>query len=171
MPCACASCNPEFHGGERNSADAVEVVHAADVLVRDLAREEQFLLEPLHHALVGGNFRLQELQRDGLSGLVVSRFVDVAHASVSRFRKQFVALRERSQIERGELRRVVRRRGFPRRGGGLLRFRHPLGQVGNVVQQQRVVMFVGRSLILVGRQLKLWMVLRGHRSMYLNSFR
>ena len=70
--------------------------------MRDSAGEKQFVLETVHHLLIGSNFRLEKLQRDDFSRLAVARLVHVAHASVARFGKNVVPLgqcRERGGAE------------------------------------------------------------------------
>ena len=72
----------KFHGSVGDSADAVEFVYPADILVSDFSREKELVLEPVHHRLVRGDFRLQEFQGDSLARFAVARFVNVAHAAV-----------------------------------------------------------------------------------------
>ena len=81
----------EFHRDVGHAAGAVELVHAADVLVGNLARQAKLVLEALHRALVGGDFRPEDFQRHQLAGLAVARLVHDAHAAAADFAQQVVA--------------------------------------------------------------------------------
>ena len=54
-----------LHRQEAASVGIAEVVDAADVLVRDLARDAEFVVKLRETAVVDGGARGQELQRDG----------------------------------------------------------------------------------------------------------
>src|SRR6202034_1028398 len=87
----------KLHRGVGNRTDAVEFVDAADVLVRDLAGEQQLVLESLDHGLIGGDFRFQELERYPFARFAIAGFIDIAHAALSGFGKNLIALRQRSK--------------------------------------------------------------------------
>ena len=75
----------ERHGDELDAVDLAELVNADDVLVRDLARQQELLLEAaLEHRGrrgVRGHFRPDHLERDDDAELGVPRLVDGPHAA------------------------------------------------------------------------------------------
>ena len=72
-----------LHREERQAVDLADVVHAADVLVRDLAREPHLGVELREPHRVGLERRRQELQRDRLPELEVVGAVDLAHPALA----------------------------------------------------------------------------------------
>ena len=54
-----------LHGEERLAVDLADVVDAADIRMRDLARDADFVAETLDRRFVLGGFFGQKLQRDG----------------------------------------------------------------------------------------------------------
>ncbi len=73
------------HRDVLEAVDLADVVDADDVLVGDLAGEQQLLLEPLlehpRRARVGGHFGADHLERHRHAQLFVPRLVDGAHAA------------------------------------------------------------------------------------------
>ena len=87
----------ELHRRVGNAVDAVELVDAAHILVRDLAGEQKFALESVDHGPIGGDFRFQEFQGDDLARLAVARLVDLSHGAASGFAQNVVTLPEQRQ--------------------------------------------------------------------------
>src|SRR5215469_15535530 len=69
----------EIHGDELDSVGLAQVKDSNDVFVRDLARENQFLLEPPHHFRIAGKIRTNQLEGHRAVELLVVRLVDGAH--------------------------------------------------------------------------------------------
>ena len=73
------------HRDVLDAVDLAEVVNADDVLVRDLPRQEQFLLEAPLDVLRGGripsHFRPDDLEGDRDLELLVTGLIDSAHAA------------------------------------------------------------------------------------------
>ena len=89
-----------------------EVVQAADVLVRHLARDAQLVVELRQVHGVGGDGVGQEFQRDGLVERQVLGAVDLAHAASAEQRHEPVA-----PGDNGTRREAVRRCRRPPRAG------------------------------------------------------
>src|SRR4029079_19589497 len=70
-----------LHREEMLAAGFADVVHAAHVGVRDLARETHFLMKPDQPIGSMRDLARQELQRNGLSELQVLGAIDFAHAA------------------------------------------------------------------------------------------
>ncbi len=89
----------ERHGQELDAVDLAELVNPDDVLVSDLAGQEQLLLEaPLEHRRglgVGSDLRPDHLQRDQYAQLRVPRLVDRAHAAEAKQLHDVIARAER----------------------------------------------------------------------------
>ncbi len=104
----------ERHGDELDAVDLAEVVDAHDVLVRHLAREQQFLLEAaLQHGGRRGvrrHLRPDDLDRHDHAELGVPRLVHGPHAADAQETNDVVARAKR--LPRGEwtCRRIVVRR-------------------------------------------------------------
>ena len=88
----------ERHRDVLEAVDLADVVDADDVLVRDLAGEQQLLLEPLlEHAggqRIGGHFGTDGLQRHRDAELGVPGLVDGAHAARAQQLDDVIALAE-----------------------------------------------------------------------------
>ena len=73
------------HRDVLDAVDLAEVVNADDVLVRDLPREQQLLLEAaldlVRRVAVLRDLRADDLQRDGDVEFGVPRLIDGAHAA------------------------------------------------------------------------------------------
>ena len=95
-----------------------EIVNAEDVLVRDLPREEELLLEAPFEVRAAGDrredLRSNHLERDRDAELLVLRLVDRAHAADAQQALDAVAAGE--SIARRECRRRARTRGEHRAG-------------------------------------------------------
>ena len=99
-----------FHREEVLPPDLADVVHAADVRVRDLARETDLREESLDTVAVRRQVRRQELQRDRLAELQVIGAVDLPHAAAPEESDDPVALGEdRPRREAAGVDRVRRR--------------------------------------------------------------
>ena len=72
-----------FHGDERHAFDLADVVDAADVGVRDLARHAHLAVEALQQTRVRGRFRRQEFQRHRLAQHQIGGAIDLAHAAAA----------------------------------------------------------------------------------------
>ena len=82
-----------FHGEKAAAVGVAQVVEAADVLVRHLAREAQLGVELGEARGVGGDAGGQELEGDRLLEREVFGAVDLAHAAAAEQRHQPVARR------------------------------------------------------------------------------
>ena len=60
----------------------------------DAAAELDLALEALQHALVAGDLRAQDLERDRFAQLLVDRLVDLAHGAVAQEGRDPVASRQ-----------------------------------------------------------------------------
>ena len=98
------------HGDELHAGDFAHVVNAKDVLVRDLAGEDQFLLEAVQGILFPYDTLADYLNRNRAIQLFVSRFIDAAHAALTEERLDAVTRAEiASRLKDG---RVHRMNGF-----------------------------------------------------------
>lgn len=70
-----------LHGDEVCSSLPTEVVHAADIPVRYLPGEFQFVAEALFCPLDGGNLGLYDLDGDFFVNLHIESLIDTAHAA------------------------------------------------------------------------------------------
>ena len=68
-------------GDVRGAVDLADVIHAAHVRVRDLARQAHFAVEPGEQPRIARCCLGQELERDGLLQLEIGRAIDLAHAT------------------------------------------------------------------------------------------
>ena len=73
----------ELHGDVVEAFGDADVVDAADVGVRHLARDADFVVEARQGAIVGGGGLGEELQGDGLAQGQVGGAIDLAHAAAS----------------------------------------------------------------------------------------
>ena len=71
----------EGHGDELDAADVAQIVYAEDVLLRDLAGQQELLFEALHGLRIGGQLGTDEFEGDGAAEFVVVGLVDGAHAA------------------------------------------------------------------------------------------
>ena len=80
-----------LHRQEAAAVRVAEVVEPADVLVRDLARDAQLVVELRQPRVVGGDARREELQRDRLIEREIVGAVHLAHAAAAEQRDEAVA--------------------------------------------------------------------------------
>ena len=73
----------KFHRNAGRCRRTIQLVNAADILVRYFPRQTNLLAKFLAHPRVGGNLRFQNLQRDDFIGFGVSRLVNDAHAATA----------------------------------------------------------------------------------------
>jgi len=71
-----------------------EVIHAADVLVPDLASCSQIVPKPFDRLFIRCDLGLDEFQRNFLFGLRVLDTVDTAHPALSQFFDDLVSFSE-----------------------------------------------------------------------------
>src|ERR1019366_1634408 len=110
-----------LHRDVGRAFDLAEVVHSANVGMRDLAGGAHLAVEAFEQAGMVRRRRGQELQRDGLVELEIDGSVDLAHAAAAEESEYAVALAESgSGGEEGFIRRRARRgrRLAPGRGNG-----------------------------------------------------
>ena len=81
----------ELHGDVVQAFGDADVVDAADVGVRDLARDADFVVEAREGAIVGGGGLGQEFQGHGLAQGQVGGAIDFAHAAASQQSRDAVA--------------------------------------------------------------------------------
>ena len=81
-----------LHGYRDNSANAIEVVNSADILVRDFAGQAQLIPKTVNKVVLRGDFWFQNLQGNDLICLAVPGLVNNAHAALAQFRQQVKAL-------------------------------------------------------------------------------
>ena len=110
----------ELHGDELHAFGFAQVVNANDVLVRDLARQDQFLLEARENSRIAGKVGPNYLQSDRAIDFEIVRFVDRAHAAHAQQCLDFVAAAEHAaDFEDGRADRSINRTG--RTGAGIAR--------------------------------------------------
>src|SRR5262245_62068412 len=85
----------EFHGDEGDAVGAVEIVDTAHILVRNLAREPQFILESVDERRLLRNLRFQNLERNDLPSFAVASLVNETHPAHSKPRENFVSVQVR----------------------------------------------------------------------------
>ena len=71
----------ELHGDELHAVSFVQVVNADDVLVGDLPRQHQLLLEARQDGRITGQIGANDLESHDTLDFLVSGFVDRAHAA------------------------------------------------------------------------------------------
>ena len=84
----------QLHRQEHAAVVLADVVDAADVAVRHLARDAHLVVELGEPLRILGNGRRQELQRDGLAEPQILGTVDLAHAATADQPEDAVALGE-----------------------------------------------------------------------------
>ena len=121
------------HRDVLDAVDLAEIVDADDVLVRDLARQQQLALEPpfdvAGHARILGDLRADHLDRNGLTELVVPRLIDRAHAAHAEQADDVIA----TTAERGAWFQRTEGMGRPRNA-------ETGGRVDRRVRERRVVL-------------------------------
>jgi len=112
-----------FHDDEVCSLVFSQVIHAADILVSDLAGKTEFVAEAVDGLLVAGNFGPEDLEGYFLVDLDVHHAVETAHASPSQFFDDLVSVGKDSSAPQFSNRCGKRLGGFvvsfgspPRRG-------------------------------------------------------
>ena len=106
-----------FHGDERHALDLADVVNAADVGMRDLARHAHLAVEAFEQPLVLGGLLGQEFQRHRLAERQVGGAIDLAHAAAAQQSDDAVApAQQRSRDEAAFVGAGRRRRGDVRYG-------------------------------------------------------
>ena len=98
-----------FHRDVMLALELADVVNAADVGMRNLARNADLVQKPLEQDTVGGQRRRQEFQRDRLAQLQIGSAVDLAHPAPADERDDAVAAGDKSAGQETLL--VGRRRG------------------------------------------------------------
>src|SRR5256885_950105 len=83
-----------FHGDEAKASVFTEVVDANDILVSDLARDDDLLFEPLQYFRACGQISSNGLDGDCASELAVLGFVNRSHAALSEKFKDLVTIRD-----------------------------------------------------------------------------
>ena len=83
-----------LHADETNPIRFAQVKNADDIFMRDVARENELLLEAQQDRGVRRQFRTNHLQRDQTIQFTVARFVDGTHAALSQDAQNFVASAE-----------------------------------------------------------------------------
>ena len=110
----------ERHRDVLDAVDLSEIVNADDVLVRDLARQQQLLLEAPFEVSrrvgIARGFRPDHLQRDGDAEAFVPRLIHGAHSADSEQLDDVIAVSERLPDSKraaaaGGCRRRVRQNG------------------------------------------------------------
>jgi hypothetical protein len=71
-----------------------EIENPNDIAVRDLARQQQFLLESAQNIRVAGQFRPDDFESHRAVELPIERFEDRAHAAFAEQLQDFVAVRD-----------------------------------------------------------------------------
>ena len=93
-----------FHTDEADAIGLAQVVDADHVLVRNVARENQLLLEALQNRGIGRQFGTDHLKRDQAVEFAVARLVDRAHAALPQHTQNLVTSTEkhaRLQTQKG----------------------------------------------------------------------
>jgi len=80
-----------LHGDVVAAFVSAQVIHAAYILVDDLAGSGQFVAEALHGFFVGRDLRFDKLERYLLVGLFVQDFIDPSHAAFSQLFNDLIA--------------------------------------------------------------------------------
>ena len=83
-----------FHRKEHLAFDLAEIVNAADVGMRNLARDANFVAEARQSGFIAGDALGQKLERDWLLERQVVGAVDLAHSAFAEQRDDAIALRE-----------------------------------------------------------------------------
>jgi len=81
-----------FHDDEVCSLVFSQVIHAADILVSDLAGKTEFVAEAVDGLLIAGNFWPEDLEGYFLVDLGIHHAVETAHASPSQFFDDLVSV-------------------------------------------------------------------------------
>ena len=84
----------ELHGDKLHPFAFAQVVNANHVLMRNLMRQAQFLLEALNDCRVASQIWADHFQRDGTIELPVRSFVNRAHAALAKQLDDLVPLPE-----------------------------------------------------------------------------
>ena len=84
----------ELHGDELDAFGIAQIEDAHDILVRDLAGEQEFLLEAGENGRVGGELGADEFESNGAVEFAVAGFVDGSHAAFAQQVQDFVAAAE-----------------------------------------------------------------------------
>ena len=85
-----------FHRKEHLAVDFAEIVNAADVGMRNLARDADFVAEARQSGFIAGHACGQKFERDRLLQRQVVGAVDLAHSAFAEQRDDAIALREQS---------------------------------------------------------------------------
>ncbi len=99
-----------LHREKRRAVDFIDVVDAADVGMRDLARHPDFGVELRQARRILVDVRREELQRDRLTELQVVGAVDLAHAAATEaFDDPVASAEEGARLEAAVIDRARRR--------------------------------------------------------------
>src|SRR5438093_12201215 len=71
----------EFHGNGGEAVGAAEIVDPAYILMRNPSSQPELILKIFHEERLIGDLRLQNFERNDLSGLAISRFENNAHTT------------------------------------------------------------------------------------------
>jgi hypothetical protein len=82
----------ELHGDELDAAGVAQIIDANDVPVRDLTREQQFLLEAGEYYRIGGQFRLNQFQSYRTVKFPISGSVNRPHSTFAKELQYFVTI-------------------------------------------------------------------------------
>ena len=107
----------EFHGEERLAVGFADIEDAADVGVRDLARQAHFAGESRQSFFVARERLRQEFQRDGLPEFQILGAIHFAHAALAERRNNAIAVEQRGAGNvAGFVAKIgrMRRRSMPR---------------------------------------------------------
>ncbi|MBA7654529.1 hypothetical protein ES703_62409 [subsurface metagenome] len=86
----------KLHRDEVSALFFIEVIHAADIFMDDLASEFQFIGKAFDYIFIRGNFCLYELESHFFFDLLVFYSVDNTHPPLSQFFDHFIPARENS---------------------------------------------------------------------------
>src|ERR1700721_154344 len=84
----------ELHADEANALGLAEVEDADDVLMRDVAGENQLLLKALQDCRIGSQFRADDLKRNKPVKLAITGLIDRPHAPLAEDPHNFIAIAE-----------------------------------------------------------------------------
>ena len=131
-----------FHGDELDAFGLAQVKNPDDVLVGNLARQDQFLLEALEDFRVACELRPDDFQHHQPVHFAVSGLVDRAHSSHTQQPKNFVSRpKHASRLQDRERRRGRFRHPDRHRCGAALR--HAVERLGLVGAERGVALDAG----------------------------
>ena len=84
-----------FHADEANALSLAQIENADHILVRDIAGENELLLEAQQNRGIGCQFGTDNFERDQAVEFAVTRLVDCAHAALPEHAQDLVAFTEK----------------------------------------------------------------------------